>query len=130
MPAMIRYLDHWATRAPDTTENRLWSTQGPLVGLILFFAVLAIASAQRRDRRGRLLYRYPVHRYRLTDDDQYFASLGGADVGRYSREQVTRRGWGGLRHYQQTEVSGVSLGKAKVGLYSRERDAPNVPLYG
>ncbi|GFY66126.1 hypothetical protein TNIN_495891 [Trichonephila inaurata madagascariensis] len=101
--------------------------------LILFLAVLAIASAQRRvrvQRPSRPLYRFPVRRYRLADDDQYFASLGGADVGRYSREQITRRGWGGLGRYQETEVSGVSLGKAKVGLYSREHDGHNVPLYG
>ncbi|GFR27356.1 hypothetical protein TNCT_53551 [Trichonephila clavata] len=59
--------------------------------LILFFAVLAIASAQRRvERPSRRLYRLPVHRYRLADDDQHFASLGGADVGRYSREH---QGW-------------------------------------
>ncbi|GFR31998.1 hypothetical protein TNCT_113141 [Trichonephila clavata] len=83
---------------------------------ILFFAVLAIASAQRRvERPSRRLYRLPVHRYRLADDDQHFASLGGADVGRYSREQYTRRGWGRFGDYQETKVSGVSLGKAKVG---------------
>ncbi|GFY66497.1 hypothetical protein TNIN_143191 [Trichonephila inaurata madagascariensis] len=113
--------------------------------LILLFAVLAVASAQRTRPelcRGRVpcrprprppvrpLIRIPVvpfPRYGFGDDDQYFASLGGADVGRYNREQRTRRGWGG--DYQETEVSGVSLGKAKVGLYSRERDG-QAPLYG
>ncbi|GFR18390.1 hypothetical protein TNCT_251411 [Trichonephila clavata] len=63
--------------------------------LILFFAVLAIASAQRRVGRppSRRLYRLPVHRHR--DDDQHFASLGGADVGRYSQgwTVLPRTGW-------------------------------------
>ncbi|GFY72178.1 hypothetical protein TNIN_495881 [Trichonephila inaurata madagascariensis] len=99
--------------------------------LILLFAVLAIASAQRRvrvHRPSRPLYRLPIQRYRLADDDQYAASLGGADVGRYSREQFTRRGYGRFGDYQETEVSGLSLGGAKVGLYSRERDGR--PYYG
>ncbi|GFQ92898.1 hypothetical protein TNCT_536711 [Trichonephila clavata] len=65
--------------------------------LILFFAVLAVAYAQRPElckgrvpckprRPARPLIRIPiipVRRYGLGDDDQYFASLGGADVGRY-----------------------------------------------
>ncbi|GFX00037.1 hypothetical protein TNCV_3080331 [Trichonephila clavipes] len=109
--------------------------------LILLFAVLAVASAQRtrpelckgrvpcrpRPPARRIIRLLPLPRYGFGDDDQYFASLGGADVGRYNREQRTRRGWGG--DYQETEVSGVSLGKAKVGLYSRERDG-RAPLYG
>ncbi|GFY72181.1 hypothetical protein TNIN_495911 [Trichonephila inaurata madagascariensis] len=116
--------------------------------LILFFAVLAVASAQRTRPelcRGRVpcrsrprvlpVLRIPVvpgHRYGVPVEDKYAASLGGADVGRYSRQQIHRDGWGGLGHYQETEVSGLSLGGAKVGLYSRERDGrgPHVPLYG
>ncbi|GFX00038.1 hypothetical protein TNCV_3080341 [Trichonephila clavipes] len=109
--------------------------------LILFFAVLAVASAQRTRpelckgrpcrRRPHILPVVPLHRYGL-DDVHNAASLGGADVGRYSRQQISRGGWGGLGHYQETQVSGLSLGGAKVGLYSRERDghAPHVPLYG
>ncbi|GFY54330.1 hypothetical protein TNIN_482191 [Trichonephila inaurata madagascariensis] len=107
--------------------------------LILFFAVLAIASAQRRVRvqRPRFPIRripiglpiFPGHRYRLVDDDQYAASLGGADVARYSRNQFTRRGYGRFGDYQETDVSGLSLGGAKVGLYSRERDG-QLPYYG
>ncbi|GFX00030.1 hypothetical protein TNCV_3080261 [Trichonephila clavipes] len=113
--------------------------------LILLFAVLAVASAQRPELcKGRVPCRprprprppvrriirlpiYPGHRYRLADDEEYAASLGGADVGRYNREQRTRRGWGG--DYQETEVSGLSLGGAKVGMYSRERDG-QLPYYG
>ncbi|GFX00071.1 hypothetical protein TNCV_3080671 [Trichonephila clavipes] len=97
--------------------------------LILFFAVLAIASAQRRvpvRRPVRPSYKLPIQRYRLADDGEYAASLGKADVARYNREQYTRRGRFG--DYQETEVSGLSLGKGKVGLYSRERDGR--PYYG
>ncbi|GFQ92895.1 hypothetical protein TNCT_536701 [Trichonephila clavata] len=111
--------------------------------LILFFAVLAVASAQRHRPalcKGRVpckprvlpVLRIPVvpyHRYGLPVEDQYAASLGGAEVGSYSRNQISRGGWGG-RH-QETEVSGLSLGGAKVGLYSRERDGQDrVPFYG
>ncbi|GFV67937.1 uncharacterized protein TNCV_1872191 [Trichonephila clavipes] len=95
-------------------KHELKNSRGFLaVILILFFAMLAVVSAQRSVRVQPP--RFPLHRYRLPDDDQYFAALAGADVGRYSREQITRRGWGGLGHYQETEVSGVSLGKSKGG---------------
>ncbi|GFV68019.1 hypothetical protein TNCV_1873011 [Trichonephila clavipes] len=98
--------------------------------LILLFAVLAIASAQQRVRV--VLPRLPSY---LGDhlgdgDDQYFASLGGADVGEYHRRQLSSRGYRrygyggpfGYKDLQETEVAGTSLGKAKVGLYSKEND--------
>ncbi|GFS61672.1 hypothetical protein NPIL_4551 [Nephila pilipes] len=93
--------------------------------LILFFAMLAIASVASAPgpRRIRIIRRRPFRLFR--GDDEYAASLGGADVGRYRREQRTRHGLFGS--YRDTEVSGLSLGRAKVGMYSRERDQP---LYG
>ncbi|GFW58676.1 hypothetical protein TNCV_378591 [Trichonephila clavipes] len=107
------------------------------VDLILFFAVLAIASAQRRVQRPRIPIRripiglpiFPGHRYHFADGDHNAASLSGADVARYSRNQFTRCGYGRFGDYQETEVSGLSLGGAKVGLYSRERDG-QLPYYG
>ncbi|GFQ76820.1 hypothetical protein TNCT_388391 [Trichonephila clavata] len=98
--------------------------------LILLFAVLAVVSAQQRVRVVRP--RLPSYRgdHFGDNDDQYFASLGGADVGEYHRRQLSRRGYrrygyGGPYGYgdlQETEVAGTSLGKAKVGLYSKEHD--------
>ncbi|GFV67939.1 hypothetical protein TNCV_1872211 [Trichonephila clavipes] len=72
--------------------------------LILFFAVLAIASAQRRIRAGK---------------DHYYASLGRGDVSSYSRSHVSRN-LGRLGGYRETHVSGVAVGKGKVGIYSQE----------
>ncbi|GFU52331.1 hypothetical protein NPIL_635111 [Nephila pilipes] len=95
--------------------------------LIFLFAMLAIASvsAAPGPRRIRIIRRRPFRLFR--GDDEYAASLGGADVGSYRRQQRTRHGRFGT--YRDTEVSGLSLGKAKVGLYSRERDG-RVPLFG
>ncbi|GFR14274.1 hypothetical protein TNCT_476021 [Trichonephila clavata] len=49
--------------------------------LILFFAVLAIASAQKRIRV--LHPSHPLHR--VAHKDHYYASLGRGDVSSYSR---------------------------------------------
>ncbi|GFT60549.1 hypothetical protein NPIL_583211 [Nephila pilipes] len=70
-------------------------------------------------RRIRIVRpRLPLHG---GGDDQYFASLGGADVGVYKRNQYSRRGFGPFGGYEETEISGVSLGKAKLGGYGRPR---------
>ncbi|GFS61674.1 hypothetical protein NPIL_4561 [Nephila pilipes] len=91
--------------------------------LILFFAILAVTSvASAPGPRVRIIRRLPYPLFR-GGDDEYAASLGGADVGVYRRSQISRHGlFGG---YRDTEVSGLSLGGAKVGMYSRER-----PFYG
>ncbi|GFY69452.1 hypothetical protein TNIN_195931 [Trichonephila inaurata madagascariensis] len=69
--------------------------------LILFFAVLAIASAQRRIR-----VLHPSHRlHRVADKDHYYASLGRGDVSSYSRSHVSRN-LGRLGGYRETHVSG------------------------
>ncbi|GFY72848.1 hypothetical protein TNIN_493491 [Trichonephila inaurata madagascariensis] len=72
--------------------------------LVLFFAVLAVASAQRTRYRylHPVLFPFnPFHR----GADEYAASLGGADVGAYRRSQISRGGYG--RGYRDTEVSGL-----------------------
>ncbi|GFQ78163.1 hypothetical protein TNCT_62341 [Trichonephila clavata] len=70
--------------------------------LVLFFAVLAVASAQRTRYRYLHPVLLPFNPFR-GGDDEYAASLGGADVGAYRRSQITR---GGFRGYRDTEISG------------------------
>ncbi|GFV68003.1 hypothetical protein TNCV_1872851 [Trichonephila clavipes] len=82
---------------------------------------MAVASAQR------FLHPVLLPFHHRGGDDEYAASLGGADVGAYRREQTIRRGPFG--EFRDTDISGLSLGGAKVGMYSRERD-DNVPFYG
>ncbi|GFU52327.1 hypothetical protein NPIL_635091 [Nephila pilipes] len=94
--------------------------------LIFLFALLALASASR-GRRVRIIRPPRLHR----GGDDYFSSLGKADVGQYRRSQIIRSGFGryGLEGYRKTVVSGVAVGKAKVGMYSREQP-DRIPLYG
>ncbi|CAL1288264.1 unnamed protein product [Larinioides sclopetarius] len=90
--------------------------------VVLFFAVLAVAAAQRR----KVLYpRFQV--LPQYGDEEYAASLGGAPVGLYRRDEG-RGGFG--RFAGGSDVSGVSLGGAKVGLYGRERPNYRLPLLG
>ncbi|GIX96710.1 hypothetical protein CEXT_529131 [Caerostris extrusa] len=79
--------------------------------VVLLFAVLAVAAAQRR---VRLVYpRFPLY---AAQDETYAASLGGAPVGAYRRVG----GGGGLGGGLGYDVAGASLGGAPVGIYGRQ----------
>ncbi|GIX76435.1 hypothetical protein CDAR_419161 [Caerostris darwini] len=112
----------------------------------VLFAVLALATAQRRVRLTKrpdictyvyvpsicaqpvltrvrpVVQRIPV--YVAPQDETYAASLGGAKVGAYKRTG----GGGGLGRGLGYDVAGVSLGGAPVGIYGRQDTQPRLPV--
>ncbi|GIX96707.1 hypothetical protein CEXT_529101 [Caerostris extrusa] len=79
--------------------------------VVLLFAVLAVAAAQRR---VRLVYpRFPLY---AAQDETYAASLGVPRWGPTGRVG----GGGGLGGSLGYDVAGASLGGAPVGIYGRQ----------